>query len=115
MGFGAANALFSAAAFKLVEPPEADEKSDEKDKEERLPKITELLYGRRRLLLASLAGGTVMLFILTFLLRLPVENPNKLGAVLAFVFLFTICYSPGAGAIPFVYSAEVWPNEGRGM
>jgi len=53
------------------------------------------------------------LFILTFLLKLPASNSHKLGAVTAFVFLFTLCYSPGAGAVPFLYSAEIWPNEGK--
>jgi len=144
IGFGAANAIFSAIAYFLIEPlpegpsledvnqldetlvegnnktsepTEAKRKKEKarRERQERLYKFRRLLYGRRRLLLQSLAGGTVMLFILTFLLRLPSTNPNKLGAVTAFIFLFTLCYSPGAGAVPFLYSAEIWPNEGRGM
>jgi hypothetical protein len=148
IGFGAANAVFSAIAYFLIEPlppglsmrylgqggipvdedtrpkeektvkelkKEEKRKERQKQRQEQLKKLQKLLYGRRRLLLQSLAGGTLMLFILTFLLKLPSSNPNKLGAVTAFVFLFTLCYSPGAGAVPFLYSAEVWPNEGRGM
>jgi hypothetical protein len=32
-----------------------------------------------------------------------------------FIMLYTLFYSPGAGCVPFLYSSEVWPNEGRGM
>ena len=145
IGFGAANAIFSAIAYFLIEllpeglsledvneldeaaangnnkpdkpKTEAERKKEtaRRERQERLYKFRRLLYGRRRLLLQSLAGGTVMLFVLTFLLRLPPTNPHKLGAVTAFIFLFTLCYSPGAGAVPFLYSAEIWPNEGRGI
>lgn len=73
------------------------------------------MRGRRSLLLLSLAGGTVTLFILAFLLGLKSDNSAKLPLVMIFIVLFTFFYSPGAGAVPFVYSAEVWPNEGRGM
>ena len=55
-----------------------------------------------------------MLFILTFLLRLDASNDAKLPLVMVFIILWTFFYSPGAGAVPFLYSAEVWPNEGRG-
>ena len=56
-----------------------------------------------------------MLFVLTFLLNLDASNPAKLPVVVVFIILFTFFYSPGAGCVPFVYSAEVWPNDGRGM
>jgi hypothetical protein len=140
VGFGAANAIFSTIAYWLIEPLPHDMGVEDADEEiitppsedaptkearkvarkkearqQRVKKLQELLYGRRRLLLQSLFSGTVMLFILTFLLRLPKENSAKLGAVTTFIFLFTLCYSPGAGAVPFLYSAEIWPNEGRGM
>lgn len=56
-----------------------------------------------------------MLFILTFLLDLKEGNPAKLPVIVFFIIIFTLFYSPGAGCVPFLYSAEVWPNEGRGM
>lgn len=93
-----------------------DEKRRERQmqRQEQLRKLQKLLYGRRRLLLQSLAGGTFTLLILACLLTLPSSNPSKLGAVTFIVFLFTLFYSPGAGAVPFLYSAEIWPNEARG-
>jgi hypothetical protein len=74
-----------------------------------------VLYGRRSLLLLSLSGGTVTLFIMTFLLDLDEVNPVKLPFAVLFIILFTLCYSRGAGCVPFLYSAEVRRNEGRGM
>jgi Sugar (and other) transporter len=56
-----------------------------------------------------------MLLILAFLLDLNEENPAKQPLVVMFILLFALCYSPGAGCVPFTYSAEVWPNEGRGV
>jgi hypothetical protein len=107
MGFGAANAIFSIPAYFTVEPlpidislssafgytPPTDSKIEKaKKRKERLDKFRKLLYGRRRLLLQSLASGTVMLFILSQLLRLS-PGTSKLGAVTVFVFLFTACKS----------------------
>jgi hypothetical protein len=128
IGFGAANAVFSAVAYFLIEPLPVDcslgelegilppnpnaAPEDPRKKKRQLPRW---LLGRRSLLLLSLAGGTLMLFILTFLLDLNERNPAKLPVVVVFIILFTLCYSPGAGCVPFVYSSEVWPNEGRGM
>ena len=34
---------------------------------------------------------------------------TRLGLVALFIYLFDIFYSPGAGPVPFTYSAEVWP------
>lgn len=34
---------------------------------------------------------------------------TRLGLVALFIYLFDICYSPGAGPVPFTYSAEIWP------
>lgn len=142
IGFGAANTVFSMLAYWLIEPrPDTDVMEEElnrlmmlgefqdpaaggagagaqpqtrksKEKNRELPRW---LFGRRSLLLLSLGFGTIMLFILTFLLRLDESNPAKLPVVVAFIMLFTLVYSPGAGCVPFLYSAEVWPNEGRGM
>ena len=110
IGFGAANAVFSAIAYFLIEPVEVEDPVAEKES-----KFKRRLQGRRSLLLLSLSSGAVMLFILTFLLDLKGNNPAKLPVIVTFIILFTLCYSPGAGCVPFVYSSEVWPNEGRGM
>jgi hypothetical protein len=138
IGFGAANAVFSALAYFLIEPLPVDYSLEEEfegilapnpnpasasaeaqpeaeDPKKRKRQLPRWLFGRRSLLLLSLAGGTLILFILTFLLDLNESNPAKLPVIVVFVMLFTLCYSPGAGCVPFLYSAEVWPNEGRGM
>ncbi|KAE9378467.1 MFS general substrate transporter [Stipitochalara longipes BDJ] len=135
IGFGAANAVFSALAYFLIEPLEVEdpfaaleEEEEEQDggggggEEEREGavrasrrkfKLPAKLHGRRALLLLSLSSGAVVLFIITFLLDMKDTNSAKLPLVCLFIILFTLCYSPGAGCVPFVYSSEVWPNEGR--
>ena len=133
IGFGAANAVFSAIAYFLIEPLEVEdplaalEQAEEQGEDGGVEgegathtspkkfKLPARLHGRRALLLLSLSSGTVVLFILTFLLRLKETNSAKLPFVLLFIILFTLCYSPGAGCVPFIYSSEVWPNEGRDM
>jgi MFS family permease len=115
IGFGAANAVFSAIAYFLIEPLEDEDPFAEaaaSTKRQKRRKVSWML-GRRSLLLMSLAGGSLMLFILALLLDLKSDNPAKLPLVVIFIMLFTLFYSPGAGCVPFLYSAEVWPNEGR--
>ena len=116
IGFGAANAVFSGIAYFFIEPSEDDE--DDEDKStlwKRMLRPARRLRGRRSLLMISLGGGTAMLLVLTILLNLNESSPAKLPLVVIFIMLFTLFYSPGAGCVPFVYSAEVWPNDGRGM
>ncbi|KAN0071856.1 hypothetical protein V8E54_010452 [Elaphomyces granulatus] len=113
IGFGAANAVFSVIAYFVIEPPEDDE--DDSTPGKKKLQLAKRLRGRRSLLMISLGGGTAMLFVLTFLLNLNESSPAKLPLVVTFIMLFTLFYSPGAGCVPFVYSAEVWPNDGRGM
>lgn len=130
IGFATATVVSSAVAYFLVEPLPVDTSLNDlypvdptthqafgirktKNQQKRLRELQRLLRGRRRLLLISLASGTVMLGSLTGLLTLPKENPHKAGAVAAFVFFLAMCYSPGVGAVPFLYSAEIWPNEAR--
>jgi hypothetical protein len=123
IGFGAANAVFSAIAYFLIEPVEVENPdhdstpavAEEESNFKLRAWLQRRLQGRRSLLLLSLSSGAVMLFILTFLLDLKENNPAKLPIIVIFIMLFTLCYSPGAGCVPFVYSSEVWPNEGRGM
>jgi len=122
IGFGAANAVFSAMAYFLIEPAEVENPdlgstpaTKGQSKSKLWAWLKRRLQGRRALLLLSLSSGAVMLFILIFLLDLKENNPAKLPIVVIFIILYTACYSPGAGCVPFVYSSEVWPNEGRGM
>lgn len=71
------------------------------------------LRGRRFLLLTSLGAGVVTLALTSAMLHIPDGNPARLPMIILFIMIFTAVYSPGAGAIPFLYSAEIWPNEGR--
>ena len=119
IGFGFANAIFSGIAYFLIEPLEEKLPDTENAVGRRKPSdITrsclKLVLGRRALLISSLGFGALTLFILTFLLRLNASHDAKLPLVMVFIILWTFFYSPGAGAVPFLYSAEVWPNEGRG-
>ncbi|OCL04055.1 hypothetical protein AOQ84DRAFT_226472 [Glonium stellatum] len=114
IGFGAANTVFSAIAYFLVEPVDRPvNESDSSNPNTTRGNVQTWISGRRSLLLLSLGGGTLMLLILTFLLDLKKENPAKLPVIVVFIMLFTLFYSPGAGCIPFLYSAEVWQNEAR--
>lgn len=38
------------------------------------------------------------------------SSASKVGPVILFVYLFTICYSLGEGPVAFQYSAEVFPT-----
>lgn len=71
------------------------------------------LRGRRFLLLSSLGAGVVTLALTSAMFHIPDGNPARLPMIILFIMIFTAVYSPGAGAIPFLYSAEIWPNEGR--
>ncbi|KAK8864748.1 hypothetical protein IAR55_002004 [Kwoniella newhampshirensis] len=67
--------------------------------------------GRRRLCLITfplmciflLAGGLS-------LLKTDGSQASRIGPVVLFVYLFTICYSLGEGPVAFQYSAEVFPT-----
>ena len=72
------------------------------------------LRGRRFLLLTSLAGGAVSLAITSLCFLIPEGNAARLPMVAIWIMIFTIFYSIGAGAIAFLYCAEIFPNEGRG-
>lgn len=71
------------------------------------------LRGRRFLLLTSLGVGVITLALTSAMFHIPFGNPARLPMIIIFIMIFTAFYSPGAGAIPFLYSAEIWPNEGR--
>ncbi|KAF2489983.1 MFS general substrate transporter [Lophium mytilinum] len=117
MGWSAGLTIFSIIAFFLIEPlpvdPEVNPVAPHKNRQTFKRRLLKALYGRRALLLVSLIGGTVSLLCVALLLRLDNENPHKVGVVIVFIMFFTLFYAPGAGAVPFIYTAEVWPNEGR--
>ncbi|KAL8734976.1 MAG: hypothetical protein Q9181_002985 [Wetmoreana brouardii] len=69
--------------------------------------------GRRFLLLTSLGSGVFTSLLTSTMFNLQDGNPARLPMIIFFIIVFTAFYSPGAGAIPFLYSAEVWPDEGR--
>ncbi|KAL2803097.1 hypothetical protein BJX63DRAFT_86388 [Aspergillus granulosus] len=69
--------------------------------------------GRRTLTLATFPG--MCIFLLAGGLSLLNDDPDlprgeRIGPVVLFVYLFTICYSLGEGPVAFQYSAEVFPT-----
>ncbi|KAL8799715.1 MAG: hypothetical protein Q9182_005693 [Xanthomendoza sp. 2 TL-2023] len=67
--------------------------------------------GRRTLTLLTFPG--MCLFLLAAglsLLNTTGNRAEKIGPVVLFVYLFTICYSLGEGPVAFQYSAEVFPT-----
>ena len=65
------------------------------------------MRGRRFLLLVSLAGGMVTLLITSLCFNIHQSSPARLPLIALFIYVFTLFYSVGAGAIPFLYCAEV--------
>ena len=128
IGFGVANMLFSIIAFFLVENKDPIFKTSSNDRTDRssnaststistvnpndLPQRIQF-RGRRFLLLTSLAAGVITLLLTATMFSLPPENEARKPMIIIFIMLFTAFYSPGAGAIPFLYCAEIFPNEGR--
>ena len=128
IGFGVANMLFSIVAFFLVENKDPIFDTGSGDRTDRssnastsdvsivnpqdLPQRVQL-RGRRFLLLTSLGAGVVTLLLTAIMFTLGEENNARKPMIIIFIMVFTAFYSPGAGAIPFLYCAEIFPNEGR--
>ncbi|KAH6887640.1 MFS transporter [Thelonectria olida] len=67
--------------------------------------------GRRTLTLATFPGMCIFLLAAGLsLLKDDGSRGEKIGPVVLFVYLFTICYSLGEGPVAFQYSAEVFPT-----
>ncbi|KAF2420340.1 putative facilitated glucose transporter [Tothia fuscella] len=67
--------------------------------------------GRRTLTLATFPGMCIFLLAAGLsLLKDEGSRGSKIGPVVLFVYLFTICYSLGEGPVAFQYSAEVFPT-----
>ncbi|KAL9043899.1 MAG: hypothetical protein Q9214_002928 [Letrouitia sp. 1 TL-2023] len=82
-GFGIANFLSSAVAYFYI---------DRK--------------GRRWLLMVSLT----LMFPLLLATAFSFKADRWQGPVTVFLILYTMAYSPGAGAVPFLYSSEIFPQ-----
>ena len=67
--------------------------------------------GRRRLCLITFPLMCTFLLAAGLSLLNPTsDGPAKIGPVVLFVYLFTICYGLGEGPVAFQYSAEVFPT-----
>ncbi|RKF54862.1 putative metabolite transport protein YwtG [Golovinomyces cichoracearum] len=65
-------------------------------------------YGRRSLLLTTLPLMSLCLFFTGF--SFWIKGQAQIACVALGTFLFAFCYSPGASAVPFTYSAEAYPS-----
>ncbi|ORY35929.1 putative sugar transporter [Naematelia encephala] len=67
--------------------------------------------GRRKLCLMTFPGMCIFLLAAGLsLLKDYGSKASRVGPVVLFVYLFTICYSLGEGPVAFQYSAEVFPT-----
>ncbi|PCH43889.1 hypothetical protein WOLCODRAFT_26276 [Wolfiporia cocos MD-104 SS10] len=65
-------------------------------------------FGRRNLLLTTFPLMAVFLLMTGFSFFIPAGHA-QIGVVALGIYLYTICYSPGEGPVPFTYSAEAFP------
>lgn len=70
-------------------------------------------FGRRGLLLFTFPNMFWTLLTAGMCYYIPKESSAHLGLIAFFVYLFGAFYSPGAGPVPFTYSAEVFPLSHR--
>lgn len=77
--------------------------SHEPDKSFHWRKMWVKVYGRRSLLLISLFGGMVSLFVTSLCFQIDDRNPARLPVIAFMIMVFTFFYSFGCGAIPFLY------------
>ncbi|KAI5290771.1 hypothetical protein KEM54_000500 [Ascosphaera aggregata] len=70
-------------------------------------------FGRRNLLLFSLPLMSIFLFFAGFSFWIPTDtdalHATHIGCVALGIYLYGVIYSPGAGSVPFTYSAEAYP------
>ncbi|EEY19179.1 proton myo-inositol cotransporter [Verticillium alfalfae VaMs.102] len=71
-------------------------------------------FGRRRLLLITFPMMFACLLWTSFSFYFP-SREVKIACVTIGTYLFAIVYSPGAGPVPFTYSAEVYPLDVRSL
>lgn len=69
-------------------------------------------FGRRNLLLATFPAMAACLLVTGMAFFIPFDGPGdsrRAGVVATAIYLFMVFYSPGAGPVPFTYSAEAFP------
>ncbi|KAL2881233.1 hypothetical protein SGCOL_003524 [Colletotrichum sp. CLE4] len=86
MGMGLINWLFALPAFYTIDT-----------------------FGRRNLLLVTFPLMSLCLFFTGFSFYIPQDTTARLACVATGIYLFAAVYSPGAGPVPFTYSAEAFP------
>lgn len=65
-------------------------------------------FGRRNLLLTTFPLMALCLFFTGFSFWIPEGNSARVGCIATGIYLFMVVYSPGAGPVPFTYSAEAF-------
>ncbi|KAK2061455.1 hypothetical protein LY76DRAFT_624588 [Colletotrichum caudatum] len=85
MGMGLINWLFALPAFYTIDT-----------------------FGRRNLLLVTFPLMSLCLFFTGFSFLMP-DGTARLACIATGIYLFAAVYSPGAGPVPFTYSAEAFP------
>ncbi|WQF87811.1 Putative major facilitator, sugar transporter, major facilitator superfamily [Colletotrichum destructivum] len=85
MGMGLINWIFALPAFYTIDT-----------------------FGRRNLLLVTFPLMSICLFFTGFSFYIP-EGTARLACIVTGIYLFAAVYSPGAGPVPFTYSAEAFP------
>ncbi|KAJ2905264.1 MFS sugar transporter [Zalerion maritima] len=67
-------------------------------------------YGRRFLLLVSFPVMALFMFLTGMAFSIP-PGISQIAAISTGIYLFGAAYSPGAGPVPFTYSAEAYPQD----
>ncbi|GJD04922.1 hexose transporter [Colletotrichum higginsianum] len=86
MGMGLVNWVFALPAFYTIDT-----------------------FGRRNLLLVTFPLMSICLFFTGFSFYIPEGTTARLACIVTGIYLFAAVYSPGAGPVPFTYSAEAFP------
>lgn len=86
LGFGIINFLFAIPAFYTIDT-----------------------FGRRKLLLVTFPMMSFFLFFTGSSFWIPETSLAHIVCIAIGIYLFGIVYSPGAGPVPFTYSAEAYP------
>ncbi|KAF7947046.1 uncharacterized protein EAE97_004295 [Botrytis byssoidea] len=102
-GFSEVNALCASLGFGMLNFLEA------------LPAIWTIdKFGRRWLLLFTFPLMSIFLFMTGWSFLIP-EGTTRIAIVALGIYLFCLAYSPGAGPVPFTYSAEAYPLHVRSL
>ena len=91
----------------IASVPDSHDSQSENDTLYEFESSSKQLRGRRFLLLVSLGGGMFTLLITSLCFNIHQSSPARLPLIALFTYVFTLFYSVGAGAIPFLYCAEV--------